>query len=156
MMKWKKASPAEPQNVNMIPMIDVILNLLIFLMLTNEISAVKSEDLPRVSEAKVDDGEAGRAMITIDKDGQIKQAGLVITMDDLDKTLKVLALTYGDDKTKSGVSEKPILIRADKTVKFGVIQEVMALCVKRKIYKLSFGARLNLESSMTNEAEKMK
>ena len=151
MMKWKKATPAEPQNINMIPMIDVILNLLIFLMLTNEISAVKSEDLPRVSEAKPDEGEAGRTMISIDKDGLIRWGARYISLDELDGLLKVLAEMY--KQQGAAFSEKPILIRADRQVKFGVIQEIMVRCVKRKIYKLSFGARLTLEENMIDVKE---
>jgi len=151
MKKRPKIEPAEPQNINMIPMIDVILNLLIFLMLTNEISAVKSDDLPRVSEAKPDEGEPGRQMFTIDKLGNIKVGPQIITRKEVDQLLRAASEIYR--KKGSDASEKPILVRADKEVPFGVIQDFMVLCVKNRIYKLSFGARLNLEESMTNVKE---
>ena len=153
-MKRTKLQPPEGEGINMTPMIDVVFQLLIFFMLCSDMSSVEMADLtlPRVSEAKPDEGEAGRQTINIDRNGNVKVGAYYLTMDQLEReVLSVVAAAY--KKKGSTLSSKPVLIRADSETKFGVVQEVMRRCVMHKIYKISFGAKIGLSESMLTEAK---
>ena len=143
-MKLVKKEPPEGEGINMTPMIDVVFQLLIFFMVCSDMSINDAAQLtlPMVSQAVPDQGEVHRHTISVEKDGTIYVGKVQVSLDQLDEeVLRVEAEIY-KKKGKDAISEKPILIRADREVRFGVIQGIMERCVRRKIYKLSFGARM--------------
>ena len=139
-MKLVKKEPEQETKMNMTPMIDVVFQLLIFFMLVTEMQQRDKVELrlPRADQATTDQGEPGRHTINIDKDGNIRVGSTRVTLDRLDEILYVEA----QERMREGstVSEKPILIRADKEAEFLTVQKIMGKCVKHKIWKLSFGA----------------
>jgi len=145
-----KSKPQEAEGINMTPMIDVVFQLLIFFMLCTDLATKESLELtlPRVTEAVPDEGEAGRQTINIDKWGKVYVGKYPVTIDELEKVIKIEASIH--QSKKENVSEKPILIRADSDSQFGVVQEIMQLCVKHKVYKLSFAARIGTAEGTTS------
>ncbi|HUW33127.1 MAG TPA: biopolymer transporter ExbD [Planctomycetota bacterium] len=145
-----KSKPEEGERINMTPMIDVVFQLLIFFMLCTDLATKESLELtlPRVTEAVPDEGEAGRQTINIDKAGKVYVGKYPVTLDELEKVIKIEASIH--QSRRENVSEKPILIRADSDSQFGVIQEIMQLCVKHKVYKLSFAAKIGVTESTTS------
>jgi len=143
-VKLVKREPDDSTGINMTPMIDVVFQLLIFFMICSDMSIndVAKLTLPTASQAVPDKGEIHRQTINIEKDGSIYVGKVQVSLDQLeDEVLRVEAEIY-KGRGENASSEKPILIRADREVKFGVIQRIMEKCAKHKIYKLSFGARL--------------
>lgn len=149
-MKLIKREPLEGQGMNMTPMIDVVFQLLIFFMLVAEISSSESAELilPRASQAVADEGEPGRHIINVDKEGHIKVGSAYFSLDELENRILVPEALVMRDKSGK-FSEKPILIRADKEAKFGIVQKIMGRCVRQKIYKISFGAMTAAEIKPT-------
>jgi len=145
-----KSKPQEGEGINMTPMIDVVFQLLIFFMLCTDLATKESLELtlPRVTEAVPDQGEAGRQTINIDKKGKVFVGKYPVTIDELDKIIRIEASIH--QSKKENVSEKPILIRADSESHFGTVQEIMQLCVKHKVYKLSFAAKIGVTEGTTS------
>jgi len=157
-MKLVKRKPDEGQGMNMTPMIDVVFQLLIFFMLVTEMTQQELAELklPRATEAVPDKGERGRHTINVvyeqrggEKVEVIKVGLIEMTLDELEKNVIIPeARIWRDEAGQQGTaerpapSEKPILIRADQSMEFGIIQHIMARCVKHGIYRISFAAMI--------------
>jgi len=155
-MKLVKRKPEEGHGMNMTPMIDVVFQLLIFFMLVTEMTHQELADLtlPKATEAVPDRGERGRHTINVvyeQRGGEkveVIKVGLVeMTLDQLENRVIIPeALLWRDQAAGEGkpgrppASEKPILIRADESMEFGIIQHITARCVKHGIYRISFAA----------------
>ncbi len=146
-MKLVKREPDEGHKMNMTPMIDVVFQLLIFFMLVSEMTKTEKADLvlPKAAEAIPDQGDRGRLTINVQKDGKIMVGPSYITLDELDRLLKVHSQLEMQEGKK--FSDKPILIRADKDAYFEKIQMVMGKCRNNKIWKVSFGAMVSTGES---------
>jgi len=142
-MKLVKKKPDDNEGINMTPMIDVVFQLLIFFMVCSDMSIneVAQLILPMVSQAVPDEGELHRQTISVEKDGTIYVGKSVVSLDELDELVLRVEAELHKARGKD-FSEKPILIRADRELEFGVIQKIMERCVRRKLYRISFGAKL--------------
>ena len=136
-MPIKPKSYEAEAKMDMTPMIDVVFQLLIFFILVSELQKQDFEMmiLPAADQAQPDvDPPTGRTTINVVEDGKVLIMGKPLTIEQLDRHLKVLAEAY-----RTG--DKPILIRADREAEYRVVQDVMMTCVKHNIWKLSFGAK---------------
>lgn len=107
--------------IDMSPMIDMVFLLLIFFLVASQIVKVDKVDVtvPSAVYAKVTEKDIGRTAITIDADENIYyQSGgnQLVTISEL------------KDKLKQEFDVDPdlkIIIRADRSVKYGKIEEIM-------------------------------
>lgn len=104
-------------DINVTPLVDVMLVLLIIFMVTAPMMTQGLDvDLPQTT-AKSLRQEENPIVVTIDKDGKI-------SLDKFSVSQKVLLQELG--KYGKEVKEKPIYLKADKTVAYGIVVSVMA------------------------------
>ncbi len=128
--------------LNMTPMIDCVFLLNLFFMTVTEITRqdeIENLLLPDIENAKADDKpDPERLVINIKKDGVMIISGSERTDDEvIDALITESRLT----QTREGVSDRTVLIKADKRTEFRFIRKLMFWCVQRniKIWRVSFG-----------------
>jgi biopolymer transport protein ExbD len=176
-MALKKIPIQEDITPNLIPMIDIMFLLLLFLMIASDMGQRELEivRLPVANAAIPDNPEAIETgeRLTINiyhllpdqstckayEDGGIcreerhwrmgiKGADYV----DTDKLLAVLDKEAapgrkGSDSKAPKVSERKVMIRADGAAPYGMPQKAMDVCTKAGLYKIDVGAAQPLETS---------
>ncbi len=114
-------------DINVTPLVDVMLVLLIIFMVTAPMMTQGLDvDLPETTTKSLRQ-EENPIVVTIDKDGKI-------SLDKFSVSQKVLLqelAKYGKD-----VKEKPIYLKADKSVAYGIVVSVMADIKKAGFDKL--------------------
>lgn len=114
-------------DINVTPLVDVMLVLLIIFMVTAPMMTQGVDvDLPQTT-AKSLRQEENPIVVTIDKDGKI-------SLDKFSVSQKVLLQELG--KYGNEVKEKPIYLKADKSVAYGIVVSVMADIKKAGFDKL--------------------
>lgn len=114
-------------DINVTPLVDVMLVLLIIFMVTAPMMTQGLDvDLPETT-AKSLRQEENPIVVTIDKDGKI-------SLDKFSVSQKVLLQELG--KYAKEVKEKPIYLKADKSVAYGIVVSVMADIKKAGFDKL--------------------
>jgi biopolymer transport protein ExbD len=169
MGKIKYSPPAEA-TINMTPMIDVVFQLIIFLMLATDISNTEMERvyLPKADAAIADDHpDKSRLMINIShsvpdgkdcpqlkyKNGILIQPCLIpehwkvivkqkeLTMPELEQ---VLIIEGNLDREKPGdpktPSNRPVQIRCDGSAPFLIITKILEAAGKALVWKIEIGA----------------
>ena len=120
--------------LNMTPMIDIVFQLLIFFVLAVELHNTVAEDLnlPEADQVRPDiNVTEARTTVNINEDGTIKVTGRDLSLDELFRLLNVKREVFGD---------KAVHIRTDRNAQYCHVQQVMGVCKKLSIHKLSFGA----------------
>lgn len=113
--------------INITPLVDVMLVLLVIFMVTAPIlQQGVAVDLPQVSAGPVD-GQDTSLVITVGKDGKAYLENRVITLNDLQQRL-VEAIQKQP--------EQSVYLRADKGVPYGKVVEVMAVLRNAGVKKL--------------------
>ena len=125
----------------MTPMIDVTFLLIIFFMCVTEMKDSERSKLvlPRTVNGEPDVVPVpGRLLINVLSDGKIQINARPYTEAELNVTLKA---HYTMSVANPGeTSEKPILVRADRSTKYEDVQNVMQKCMDNRLYKISFAA----------------
>ena len=104
-------------DINVTPLVDVMLVLLIIFMVTAPMMTQGLDvDLPETTTKSLRQ-EENPIVVTIDKDGKI-------SLDKFTVSQKVLVQELG--KYTKEVKEKPIYLKADRAVPYGVVVSVMA------------------------------
>ena len=143
-----KEDPNEGIGFNMTPMIDVVFQLIIFLMLANDMSRKEIEDLvlPEAFHASEDKGEAEKYRIIVnllrdDKGGMptLKCKGMEMDLVAFQQFIRPEA-DRSREPDGPRASELYILIRADKNSRWQDVQWVMQACADPaiRVYKLQF------------------
>ena len=143
------ADPNEGVGFNMTPMIDVVFQLIIFLMLANDMSRKEIEDLelPEAVHASEDKGEKEKYRIIVnllvnDKPGAPPMLKVKGQEMDLDVFKQFIRPEADRNREPDGprASELFILIRADRKSRWQDVQWVMQACADPalRIYKLQF------------------
>lgn len=123
------ATPSALAEINIIPLVDIMLVLLIIFMVTAPLLQQGIDvDLPEVNAASV---EASKEDMVLAIDGQ----GRLTLGDDKDsyslETLgEKLATIFGNKE------KKEIYLHADKNIKYGYVVQVMAACQKAGIERI--------------------
>lgn len=113
--------------INVTPLVDVMLVLLIMFMVTAPMMQQGIEvDLPKTSSSGVELNEDPFVLV-VDSRGIIKAANQVIKMDTLQKKMKSIFTQRRN---------KQVYIQADKNVNYGVVAEVMAELRAAGIYNI--------------------
>jgi biopolymer transport protein ExbD len=105
-------------DINMTPLIDVMLVLLVIFMITAPLmtSSLKME-LPKVAATQSNDGGAALAL-GITADGRFHVGDDVVTRDDLVRTLK---------QNAAHQPQPDVMLRADQSVPYGRVAELLGL-----------------------------
>jgi biopolymer transport protein ExbD len=148
----KKRSGEEPDftgvEMNMTPMIDIVFQLIIFLMIANDMSRKEIEDLnlPAALHAKEDQGlnEKYRLIVNLLKNPRGGPPDLKVKGTDMDLAVFQQFLRTEADRNRETdgpkASELFVLIRADKDSRWQDVQWVMQACADPaiRVYKLQF------------------
>jgi len=146
--------------MNMTPMIDMTFLLVVFFMLTIDLSTKEfyPVDLPHATEGVEDlevEGEVKRFVINLAGDGKVYFKAYEFDLasedpgeqDDAIQALQdALREVHGKDATlreKDGASKVPVMIHGDHAAKWKYVQWIMQACAHPdiKIYKLQFAVK---------------
>ena len=124
--------------INMVPFIDVMLVLLIIFMVTAPLITPSVIDLPSTGKANKQADKVIQVVITKDKKLELKSdsAGISTKGVALENIANLVKKTQnGDDKT-------PVVISADKTVKYESVVEVMDKLQRAGIQRVGLAVQL--------------
>ena len=128
--------------MNMTPMMDVVLLLIIFLMIVSEMSKLEVVELtlPQAYEAKDDiNVPHNRIVLNVTRDHKIYHMRKALTVQKLRQLLRRLA-AGSPKEPDTGLPTAAVKIRADARVEYKWVQLVMLQCMREFIWQLSFGA----------------
>jgi biopolymer transport protein ExbD len=120
----------------MTPMVDVILNLLIFFMLGSRFAAEEQQvdiQLPKVSQAQPLTAPPDDIVINVFADGHVVVDQKSLTADELESLLAEARRRYQDQS---------VLIRGDGKVDYQAVMDVLSICQKVEISKYSLATQL--------------
>lgn len=123
-MKLYRKIHKKDLDVNIAPLIDVILLLIIFFMTVSQISKTEAEplDLPEAERAQdIQKEENKRVIITVRKDGSVSVLGESQTLEQVRALLK-------DEKTRREAADIRVLIRGDAGAEWQSIEKIIGLC----------------------------
>lgn len=125
----RSTGPQPMSDINMTPLIDVMLVLLVIFIITAPLLASSIKlDLPKTDGAKPN--EVPRAVtIVIDATGQTFVKDVPVTLDALARQLSDAKLAFADTEVQ---------LRADKLVSYGRIVEVMGVAQKIGLNRIGF------------------
>lgn len=129
--------------LNMTSMIDIVFLLITFFMVVTEITRqdeIEDLRLPDVTASQPDDNpDPNRLVINITTDGTYYVSGLPRSDQWIYEALAVEARVSRDLQTN--VSDRVVLIKADKRVPFKYIRKIIGWCVQKEIgiWRLAFG-----------------
>lgn len=109
--------------INIVPLVDVMLVLLIIFMVTAPFLQESIEvDLPEVSTASASTEKKDK-IITVDREGKVFIQGEDDAAYDLDSLAPRLETLFAGDPT----AERTLFLRADKNVPYGTVVQIMSL-----------------------------
>lgn len=131
-----KTTVDDPPSMNMIPMIDIMFNLIIFFLVTTSFAAVERNIALRVPEV-VDRGALTAAprprVVNVFRDGSIVIDDTPVTLEELARRLTDARLQY------SGLK---VLVRGDGRGQFQRVAEVLNACKQAGISELGISVRV--------------
>lgn len=134
--KKKSATP----DINVTPLVDVCLVLLIiFMVATPEMDKNAQVDLPKVDKPdKKSKTKSGNALeVTVDKNGIVTIAKKPYTLEELEAQLR---------KEKEADPEKRVSLRADKSLEFAKIREVLLVVQKVQFMGTAFAVNMGAKA----------
>lgn len=143
-MRKRAQSDDDEVKVDMTPMIDVVFNLIIFFMLVTQMVTLERAELelPQADQAQEDQSvDKKRLIINIHKNGRVEISGRIHTEEEV-KNVLIEEAGKTSDRDQEGFSKRTVLIRADVETPYRFIQKIMEMCAKQKIYRISFGAKM--------------
>jgi biopolymer transport protein TolR len=132
----RKARHRTPVLINVAPLVDVMLVLMVIFMMTSQIATVGIQvDLPKTKiESKDEKANEQPVIITIDKDKGIYIEEAKISLQDL---LKKIPEIIKANRTET------VYIRGDKALSYGDIVEIMGIISDAGICKVALIAEVN-------------
>ena len=134
-----KVEPLEEPYLNMTPMVDVILNLLIFFMIGSRFVEDERQldiQLPSVSHARPLTAPPSDIVINVYADGRLIVDQRRIESEELENLLS---------EAHSRFSDQAVLVRGDGKGSYQSIMDVLSICQKAKIQKYSLATRPKAE-----------
>jgi biopolymer transport protein ExbD len=140
MARYKRPDTT-PIDLNLAPMVDVMMCLLIFFMLATKM--VEREhtavDLPSAARAREPDPtEMGRRVVINVLSGGAENEDAVYRVGDHSVSLADLEKRLAAERARN--PEVRCLIRADKELPYSTIESVMLICARAGVSRLLFGA----------------
>jgi len=131
--RMERSSGSAPMaDINMTPLIDVMLVLLVIFIITAPlmVSAVKV-DLPRTSAPAAPEAAAPTLAVAIDKDGTVYVRDQALAGELLEQALRAAAQN----------PDTEVQLRADRAVPYGHVVEFMALANRAGLSRVGFVAQ---------------
>ena len=114
--------------LSLTPLIDIVFLLLIFFLVATRFAEEEQEMdvmLPDASEAQPLTSKPGELFINIDQQGRYYVTGKILTLEELDRTLRAASV--------NNPGRLSVIIRADKRVVWNYVVAAMNACNKAKI-----------------------
>ena len=114
------------------PMVDILLFLLVFFMLTWNFSRNEAEldvKVPAAQEGKETRRPAGEVILNVKKDGGIVMNRRPMSSEELLDTLSRIAKLYPD---------KAVILRGDENVNYRYVVDVLDICRAANIWNVAF------------------
>lgn len=131
-MNFRKRLQPEPRGFLIAPMVDILLVLLGFFMLTWSFSRQEREldvQMPSASEAKEQRRSVGEVIINVKADGTLVMNRRPMSPEDLLTALSRVASLYPD---------QAVVLRGDQRVDYGHIVQTLDLCRRANIWNIAF------------------
>lgn len=134
-MNFRKARPEEPE-INLIPFIDVLLVVLIFLMLSTTYSKFTElqVNLPSADADKSRDRDR-EVIVAVAADGRYAVNGRAVD----GRSVELLTLELG--KAAGGPGDTPVIVSADATAAYQSVVNVMDAARRAGLPRLTFAAQ---------------
>jgi biopolymer transport protein ExbD len=133
-MKFQKKS-LEPASFQMAPMIDIVFQLLIFFIVTGQLSKSETEldvSVPTTAEGAEADRVQGEKIINVLSDGRVIVDKTPLSQEELFVMMKKLSELY---------KNQPIRLRADAKTEYQHVINVISTCTKAGIWNISFATQ---------------
>jgi biopolymer transport protein ExbD len=134
-MKFRRTSHDQGHGMNLVPLIDVLLILLIFFIVNLAMAKFETEvniSVPAADSGKQNNRTVGELVVNIRQDGTRVLNSQVLT----DPELK-----YKFDEIAKFDRKQAIIIRADTRTEYGDMFRVLDLCHQAGLYHVSFATR---------------
>ena len=131
-MNFRKRLQPEPRGFLIAPMVDILLVLLGFFMLTWSFSRQEREldvQMPSAGEAKEQRRSVGEVIINVKADGTLVMNRRPMSPEDLLTALTRVASLYPD---------QAVVLRGDQRVDYGHIVQTLDLCRRANIWNIAF------------------
>lgn len=131
-MNFRKRLQPEPRGFLIAPMVDILLVLLGFFMLTWSFSRQEREldvQMPSAGEAKEQRRSVGEVIINVKADGTLVMNRRPMSPEDLLTALSRVASLYPD---------QAVVLRGDQRVDYGHIVQTLDLCRRANIWNIAF------------------
>lgn len=131
-----KSLPLDEPSINLTSMLDVVLNLIIFFMISTQFIQEERQfdvKLPTVSEATALSGQPDEIVVNVLSNGDLVLKGKTVTAGELEAVLKF---------ARERFPGQAVVIRADGEGKYQPVMDVLALCRRVEIRNVSLANRL--------------
>ncbi len=140
-MRRKGLSPMQSDHINVTPLIDVMMCLIIFFLLCGQFAKSESNDKVRIPEAAQGQemgDQRGRLLINVVPVGDGKDRALIVIREkqvDPDSLTKYLVNERLDNP------DVKVIIRADEDLPYSLISPVLVACSQANIQSVNFATR---------------
>lgn len=131
-MNFRKRAKPEVFGFQIAPMVDILLVLLVFFIVTWNFALSENEldvKIPSASQAKESQQYVGQVVVNVKADGSIVFNRKTLSADDLRAKLQQLAELYPD---------QAVILRGDQNVAYKAIVDVLDICRSANIWNVAF------------------
>ncbi|MEZ5940436.1 MAG: biopolymer transporter ExbD [Planctomycetaceae bacterium] len=139
-MPLKNESAEEP-SINLTPMVDVVMLLIIFFLVGTQFNKPERQyeiNLPTVSDAQPLTSLPDEIVVNVSKSGVLEVDGRETTVDELEVTLRAAQQRYED---------QVVIIRGDAESAYQNVMTVLNLCKRTRISNVQLANRLETQES---------
>ena len=131
-----KSAPLEEPHINFTPMVDVVLNLVIFFMLGTQFIDRERQyeiNLPHVSDAQPLTGAPDEIVVNLSREGQVFISKKEVSLDELHSHLREARERYSD---------QAVVVRGDKQVDYQNVMTILNVCQRAGIANIQLANRV--------------
>lgn len=135
-MNFRKRAQPQLLGFQIAPMVDILLVLLVFFIVTWNFALTENEldvKVPTATAAKEQQPLANQTVLNVRKNGTVVMNRKELTLDELYKKLSQLSQLYPD---------YAIIIRGDKQLPFEDLMAVMDICRQANIWNVAFATAI--------------
>lgn len=139
-MPLKVAAVEEPA-MNMTPMIDVVLLLVIFFMVGTQFAENESQfdiELPTVAQAEPLTGGPDALTVSVQRDGSVALADRPVTIPELERELRAAQARY---------ARQAVIVRGDGPGPYQHVMTVLDICRRAKIVNIQLANRVDSQEA---------